>query len=69
MELTLKEIEKNIKHLKNKINKQGMITNARDENQLDNLQQLYISKLNELNDCIVIDDIGQVYNPEKVGEK
>ncbi len=67
--MKLKKIERAIEHLKNKIKKQGMITNARDENQLDNLQQLYISKLNESNDSIVIDDIGQVYNPEKVGEK
>ena len=67
--MKLKKIERAIEHLKNKIKNQGMITNARDENQLDNLQQLYISKLNESNDSIVIDDIGQVYNPEKVGEK
>ena len=45
MELTLKEIEKAIKHLENKIDKQGMVKNERDLNHLDNLQQLYISKL------------------------
>ena len=43
-----------------------MITNARDKNQLDNLQKLYISELNKLNELIVIDDIGQVYNPEEI---
>lgn len=64
--MNIKEIEKAIEYLEDKINKQGIITNARDENQLDNLQQLYISELNKLNESIVIDDIGQVYNPEKI---
>jgi|TARA_R100000081_G_C4686319_1_gene100162 non-ribosomal peptide synthetase component E (peptide arylation enzyme) len=45
VELTLKEIEKAIEHLENKIDKQGMVKNERDLNHLDNLQQLYISKL------------------------
>ena len=45
MELTLKEIEEAIEHLENKIDKQGMVKNERDLNHLDNLQQLYISKL------------------------
>ena len=45
LELTLKEIEKAIERLENKINKQGMVKNERDLNHLDNLQQLYISKL------------------------
>ena len=45
LELTLKEIEEAIEHLENKINKQGMVKNERDLNHLDNLQQLYISKL------------------------
>ena len=43
--MEIKKIEKAIDHLENKINKQGIVKNARDENQLDNLQQLYISKL------------------------
>lgn len=64
--MDIKEIEKAIKHLENKINKQGMIQNERDLNHLDNLQQLYISELNKLNESIIIDDIGQVYNPEKI---
>ena len=64
--MDIKEIEKAIKHLENKINKQGIVQNERDLNHLDNLQQLYISKLNKLNESIVIDDIGQVYNPEKI---
>ena len=64
--MDIKKIEKTIKHLENKINKQGIITNARDENHLNNLQQLYISKLNKLNEPIVIDDIGQIYNPEEI---
>ena len=45
LELTLKEIEEAIEHLENKIDKQGMVKNERDLNHLDNLQQLYISKL------------------------
>lgn len=45
MELTLKEIEEAIEHLENKINEQGIVKNERDLNHLDNLQQLYISKL------------------------
>jgi len=64
--MDIKEIEKAIKHLENKINKQGIVQNERDLNHLDNLQQLYISELNKLNESIVIDDIGQVYNPEKI---
>ena len=43
--MELKEIEKAIEHLENKINKQGVVKNERDLNHLDNLQQLYISKL------------------------
>jgi hypothetical protein len=46
--MKIKEIEKIIKHLENKINKQGIIQNERDLNHLDNLQQLYISKLNKI---------------------
>ena len=45
LELTLKKIEEAIEHLENKIDKQGMVKNERDLNHLDNLQQLYISKL------------------------
>ena len=43
--MNIEKIEKMIEHLENKINKQEMIQNERDLNHLDNLQQLYISKL------------------------
>jgi len=43
--MNIKEIEKAIEHLENKINNQGIVKNERDLNHLDNLQQLYISKL------------------------
>jgi|TARA_R100000084_G_scaffold86315_1_gene40976 non-ribosomal peptide synthetase component E (peptide arylation enzyme) len=43
--MTIKEIEQAIDYLEKKINKQGIIKNERDLNHLDNLQQLYISKL------------------------
>jgi ribosomal protein S21 len=42
--MKLNEIEKAIKHLENKINKEHII-NERDLSHLDNLQQLYISEL------------------------
>jgi len=64
--MNIKKIEKAIKHLENKINKQGIVQNERDLNHLDNLQQLYLSELNKLNESVVIDDIGQIYNPEKI---
>tara|TARA_Y100001938_G_scaffold49131_1_gene68412 strand:+ start:110 stop:289 length:180 start_codon:yes stop_codon:yes gene_type:complete len=41
--LSLKDVEKAIESLENKIKKQGNIVNDRDSNHLDNLQQLYIS--------------------------
>tara|TARA_R100001594_G_scaffold80512_1_gene115024 strand:- start:565 stop:756 length:192 start_codon:yes stop_codon:yes gene_type:complete len=63
--MNIKEIEKQIEHLGIKIKKQGMITNERDLNHLEELKQLYIVELNKTNKTIVIDDIGQIYNPEK----
>ena len=66
-ETTLKEVERMIEKIELKLNKQGMITDERLESQLDNLNQLYISKILELKDeTIVMDDIGQIYNPENI---
>tara|TARA_R100001082_G_C4210452_1_gene94835 strand:+ start:56 stop:217 length:162 start_codon:yes stop_codon:yes gene_type:complete len=41
--LNLKDVEKAIKNLENKIKKQGNIVNERDSNHLDNLKKLHIS--------------------------
>ena len=66
-EPTIKEIENMIEEVQIKLKKQGMITDARLESHLDDLNQLRISKILELKDeTIVIDDIGQIYNPEKI---
>ena len=66
-EPTVKEIENKIKEVQLKLKKQGMITDARLESHLDNLNQLHISKILELKDeTIVMDDIGQIYNPENI---
>jgi len=66
-EPTIKEIESMIEEVELKLKKQGMITDERLQSHLDNLNQLHISKILELKDeTIVIDDIGQIYNPEKI---
>ena len=39
--MELKKLEAEIEMLKNKIKEQGMITNARDEERLDNLMKVY----------------------------
>ena len=58
-EPTIKEIENNIALVERIIKKH--------ESHLDNLKQLHISKLLELKDeTIVMDDIGQIYNPENI---
>ena len=71
IEPTIKEIENMIEKVELKLKIQGMITDTRLQSHLDNLNQLHISKILELKDeTIVIDDIGQIYNPEKIkGEK
>ena len=67
IEPTIKEIESMIEKVELKLKKQGMITDTRLQCHLDNLNQLHISKILELkNETIVIDDIGQIYNPEKI---
>ena len=43
--IEINEIEKAIKQLEDKIDKQGIIKNERDLNHLDNLQQIYISEI------------------------
>jgi Mg2+ and Co2+ transporter CorA len=63
--MDIKEIKKAIEHLENQIEKSHII-NERDLNHLNNLEKLYIYELNKLNEPIVIDDVGQVYNPEKI---
>jgi hypothetical protein len=66
-EPTIKEIESMIEEVELKLKKQGMITDERLQSHLDNLNQLHISKVLELKDeTIVIDDIGQIYNPENI---
>jgi len=66
-EPTIKEIESMIEEVELKLKKQGMITDEILQSHLDNLNQLHISKILELKDeTIVIDDIGQIYNPEKI---
>ena len=67
IEPTIKEIESMIERVELKLKKQDMITDTRLQSHLDNLNQLHISKILELKDeTIVIDDIGQIYNPEKI---
>ena len=67
IEPTINEIESMIKKVELKLKKQDMITDTRLQSHLDNLNQLHISKILELKDeTIVIDDIGQIYNPEKI---
>ena len=67
IEPTIKEIESMIEKVELKLKKQGMITDTRLQSHLHNLNQLHISKILELKDeTIVIDDIGQIYNPEKI---
>jgi hypothetical protein len=44
--MTIKEIEEAMQHLEDKINNEHII-NERDFNYLDNLQQLYISKISK----------------------
>ena len=67
IEPTIKEIESMIEKVELKLKKQDMITDTRLQSHLDNLNQLHISKILELKDeTIVIDDIGQIYNPEKI---
>ena len=68
-EPTIKEIENKIKAIELKLKKQGMATDERLQSHLDNLNQLHISKILELKDeTIVMDDIGQIYNPENINE-
>tara|TARA_R100001082_G_scaffold31512_1_gene16077 strand:- start:2728 stop:2889 length:162 start_codon:yes stop_codon:yes gene_type:complete len=43
--IEINKIEKAIKQLEDKIDKQGIIKNERDLNHLDNLQQIYISEI------------------------
>ena len=63
--MTLNEVEESISYLEAKIEKQGAIVNERDANHLDNLNQLYLSLLMK-EGRVVIDDIGQVYDPLNV---
>ena len=68
-EPTIKEIENKIKEIELKLKKQDTITDTRLQSHLDNLNQLHISKILELKDeTIVMDDIGQIYNPENINE-
>jgi non-ribosomal peptide synthetase component E (peptide arylation enzyme) len=46
--MELKKIEEAIEHLENKLKKQGIVQNERDLNHLDNLQQLYITKIRKM---------------------